>query len=92
MTGRRRLALLVGLVTLLPAAIPSFALDAAPSASPTPAKLSAHDRLVQQIAKLDRYLLDPRVPADRRRRLTEARARLDAQRLKLEAPPAASPR
>lgn len=91
-----RLTLLVAFVLPLAATVPAVADGSAPvSASPTPAPLNPHDRLVQEIEKLDRFLLDPRIPAEKRQRLTEARNALDARRLRMEADAArsaASPR
>ena len=89
----RRLALLVAFVVPL-AAAPGFA-GGSSTGSPTPTPVSAHDRLVQEIATLNQFLLNPRIPADNRRRLTESRNRLEARRLKMEAAAArsaASPR
>ena len=80
-------------------ALPSFAFadDVAPpaAASPSPTPMSAYDRLVGEIAKLDHFLLDQNIPADKRARLTKARDDMEAQRQKLEEQqrrPSATPR
>ncbi len=57
---------------------------AAPEPTPAAAPLSAHDRLVHEIAKLDTFLQDQNMPTDKRARLMKARDNMEAQKLKLE--------
>ena len=95
--NRRPLTLLTAtLLLIVSGSAPAlmFAADVpAAAASPKPTPLNAHDRLVDEIAKIDHYLLSPNIPADKRARLSKARDVLDAKRRALEMPPpSVSPR